>query len=81
VSSSQSITFELTEKEKKHAIKYVEESGLYKNRLSAFIGISRPTLYKLLDEDMDCFTRLKRADAIFCKILIESVSKKTPFLF
>lgn len=72
------ITFELTEKEKELAVKYVEESGLFKNRLADFIGISRPTLYKLLEEDTDFFTRLKRADTIFCKSLIVSVKKKDP---
>ena len=74
----QGVTYELTEENKGYAIKYVEESGLYKNRLSYFLGISRPTLDKLLDEDTDFFTSLKRADAIFCKKLIDAVSKKNP---
>lgn len=73
------ITFELTEESKQHAVKYVEESGLFKNRLADFLGISRPTLDKLLEEDQDFFTSLKRADAIFCKNLITEVKRKNPF--
>lgn len=74
------IPFKLGDKDIEFAIKYVEESGLYKNRLSDFLGISRPTLDKLIDENPDFFTALKRADAIFCKNLVASVSKKNPFL-
>lgn len=73
------ITFELTEESKQHAVKYVEESGLYKNRLADFLGISRPTLDKVLDENPDFFTLLKRSDAVFCKSLIDIVKKKNPF--
>ena len=76
--ATQGITFELTEKEKELAIKYVEESGFYKNRLADYLSVSRPTLYRVLEEDTDFFTRLKRADAIFCKSLIESIKKKDP---
>lgn len=76
--ATQGITFELTEKEKELATKYVEESGFYKNRLADYLGISRPTLYKVLEENDDFFTHLKRADAIFCKSLIESIKKKDP---
>ena len=72
------ITFEVTEETKQHAIKYVEESGLYKTRLADFLGISRPTLDKVLDENPDFFTQLKHADTIFCKSLIELVKKKDP---
>ncbi len=74
------ITFELTEESKQHALKYVEESGFYKNRLADFLSISRPTLDKLLEEDVDFFTSIKRADAIFCKSLIDGVKKKNPYL-
>ncbi len=74
------ITFELSDKDKEFAIKYVESSGLYKNRLADFLGVSRPTLDKVLNEDKDFFTSLKKADAIFCKNLIDVVSKKNPFL-
>lgn len=42
------IPFKLSDKDIEFAIKYVEESGLYKNRLSDFLGISRPTLDKVL---------------------------------
>lgn len=72
------ITFTLTEESRQHSIKYVEKSGLYKSRLADFLTISRPTLDKVLDEDPDFFTTLKRADAIFCKRLIETVAKKNP---
>lgn len=74
------IKFELTDSDKTHAVKYVEESGFYKNRLADFLSISRPTLDKLLEENADFFTALKRADAIFCKSLIEGVKKRNPFL-
>ncbi|HIH13443.1 TPA: hypothetical protein HA242_07005 [Candidatus Woesearchaeota archaeon] len=76
--ATQGITFELTEKEKEFAIKYVEESGFYKNRLADYLGVSRPTVYKLLEEDTNFFTQLKRADAIFCKSLIVAIKKKDP---
>lgn len=78
--ASPGITFLITQSDQEHAIKYVEESGFYKNRLSDFLGISRPTLDKVLEENPDFFTALKRADAIFCKNLVASVSKKNPFL-
>ncbi len=74
------IEYKLTDVDKTHAIKYVEESGLFKNRLADFLGISRPTLDKILEENPDFFTCLKRADAVFCKKLIEIVGKKNPFL-
>ena len=70
--------FELTEKTKQQAIRYVEDSGFFKNRLAAFLGISRPTLDKVFDEEPDFFTQIKRADASFCKNLIAQVSKKNP---
>ena len=72
------IPYVLTEETKEHAIYYVEESGLYKNRLANFLGISRPTLDKVLEENEDFFTSLKRADAQFCKNLIIFVKKKNP---
>jgi hypothetical protein len=72
------VDYVLSEESKGYAIKYVEESGYYKNRLANFLGISRPTLYKVLEEDEDFFTALKRADAVYCKSLIDIVSKKDP---
>lgn len=77
--ATQGVNFELTQEGIQHAIKYVEESGFFKNRLADFLEISRPTLDKILDENPDFFTSLKRADAVFCKNLIESVIKKNPF--
>lgn len=74
------VKFVLTESDKEHALKYVEESGFYKNRLADFLSISRPTLDKVLEEFPDFFTALKRADSIFCQRLIEGVKKKNPFL-
>ncbi|MFC1790096.1 hypothetical protein ACFLZP_01275 [Patescibacteria group bacterium] len=74
----QGVNFELTEENRKYAERYVEESGFYKKRLADFLGISRPTLDKLLNENPDFFTSLKRADSIFCKNLIDIVSKKNP---
>lgn len=72
------ITYELTEETKQQAIRYVEESGYYKNRLAHFLGISRPTLDKILKENEDFFTALKHADSIFCKSLINTAIKKDP---
>ena len=72
------ISYELSENDREYAIKYVEEGGYYKNRLADFLGISRPTLDKLLEENPDFFTALKRADAVFCKSLIDLVKKKNP---
>ena len=74
----QGVTYELTEENKEHAIRYCQQGGFYKNRLADFLGISRPTLDKLLDENPEFFTSLKRADAVFCKNLIDAVSKKNP---
>lgn len=76
--ATQGVAFELTEENREYAVKYVEESGFYKNRLADFLGISRPTLDKLLEENPDFFTSLKRADSVFCKNLIDIVSKKNP---
>jgi len=72
------VSFEITDDIKTFAVKYVEESGFYKNRLADFLGISRPTLDKVLEENNDFFTSLKRADAVFCKSLIDLVKKKNP---
>ncbi|OGH15980.1 MAG: hypothetical protein A3F30_02475 [Candidatus Levybacteria bacterium RIFCSPHIGHO2_12_FULL_37_12] len=72
------VKIELTEKDKEFAIRYVEESGFYKTRLADFLEVSRPTLDKILEENPDFFTSLKRADAVFCKNLIDVVRKKTP---
>ena len=76
--ATQGVTFELTEEIKEYAIKYTEASGFYKSRLADFLGISRVTLDKLLDENPDFFTNLKMADSRFCKMLIERVSLKNP---
>lgn len=76
--ATQGVTFELTEEIVEYAIKYTEASGFYKSRLADFLGISRVTLDKLLDENPDFFTSLKMADAKFCKTLIERVSLKNP---
>lgn len=72
------IIFELSETDREHAIAYVKESGFFKNRLANFLGISRPTLDKILEEDTDFFTSLKRADSVFCKNLIDKVAEKNP---
>lgn len=72
------IPCEITEEAKQHAVKYVEESGLFKNRLADFLSISRPTLDRVLEKNEDFFTALKRADAVFCNKLIAQVSKKDP---
>src|SRR3990172_10553834 len=74
----QGVTYELTEENKDYAVRYCQQGGFYKNRLADFLGISRPTLDKLLEENPDFFTSLKRADAVFCKNLIDVVRKKTP---
>jgi hypothetical protein len=76
--ATQGVTFKLTEEIKGYAVKYAEESGFYKNRLADFLGISRPTLDKILEENPDFFTSLRMADAKFCKMLIEKVSLKNP---
>jgi len=74
----QGVSYELTDEIRQFAIKYVEESGFYKYRLADFLGISRPTFNKVLEENPDFFTALKRADAIFCKNLIDIVRNKNP---
>ncbi|HRN70365.1 MAG TPA: hypothetical protein PLS49_04210 [Candidatus Woesebacteria bacterium] len=72
------VTYKLNDREKQQAIKYVEVSGFYKNRLAFFLSISRPTLDRILEDDKDFFTQVQRADANFCKDLILSVKKKNP---
>ncbi len=72
------VDFILSEESKNLAIKYIEESGFYKGRLADFLGISRPTLNKLLEEYSDLFTAFKRADAVFCKKLIDKVAERNP---
>jgi hypothetical protein len=72
------IIFELTEERKAYAIRYVEEGGLFKSRLADFMEISRPTLDRVLNENPDFFTSLKRANAVFCKTIIDLVKKKNP---
>ena len=74
----QGVTYELTEENKDYAVRYCQQGGFYKNRLADFLGISRPTLDKLLEDNPDFFTALKRADAVFCKNLIDAVSRKNP---
>jgi len=78
VMATPGIPYELTEETKQYAVKYVEESGLFKNRLADFLSISRPTLDRVLEENEDFFTALKRADSVYCKSLIDIVSKKNP---
>lgn len=63
---------------KKLAIRYVAETGFFKNRLAAYLTVSRPTLDKVLEENPDFFTELKAADALYCKELINLVKKKNP---
>jgi hypothetical protein len=72
------IPFELTEESKRQALIYVESSGFFKNRLSNFLSISRPTLDRILEDDNNFFTSIKRADAVFCQSLIDLVKKKNP---
>lgn len=63
---------------KRLAIRYVAETGFFKNRLAAYLTISRPSLDKVLEENPDFFTELKAADALYCKDLINLVKKKNP---
>lgn len=72
------VDYILSEEGKGYAIKYVEESGFCKTRLADFLEISRPTLDKLLEENPDLFASLKRADTVFCKMLIDKVVDKNP---
>ena len=67
-----------SEEVKELSIKYVESSGLFKNRLADYLGVSRPTLDRVLQKDFEFFTSLKRADSRFCQNLIEKVSQKDP---
>ena len=73
------VKFELSLEQKNMAVAYVKATGLFKNRLASFLGISRPTLDKLFEEDPDFFTQVKASDAQFCQSLIESAAKKNPF--
>ncbi len=68
----------LSDKSKELAIKYVEATGFYKNRLAKFLGISRPTLDNIFDNDLEFFTQIELADSIFCKGVIERVRDKNP---
>ena len=68
----------LDENNKKLAIMYVAATGFYKTRLAEYLGISRPTLDKILENDSQFFTALKAADAVFCKNLIINTAKKNP---
>ena len=63
---------------KQLAVKYVVATGFYKSRLAGYLGISRPTLDKILAEDSSFFTTLQAADAVFCKDLIINTAKKNP---
>lgn len=65
-------------KTKELAVKYVVATGFYKSRLAEYLGISRPTLDKILEEDFSFFTTLKAADSVFCKNLILNTAKKNP---
>lgn len=53
-------------------------TGFYKTRLAEYLGISRPTLDKILENDPRFFTVLKAADATFCKDLIINTARKNP---
>lgn len=68
----------LDSRDKKLAIKYVVATGFYKSRLASYLGISRPTLDKILEEDASFFTALKAADSVFCKDLIINTARKNP---
>jgi hypothetical protein len=73
------VKFELTEEQKNMAVAYVKGTGLFKNRLANFLGVSRPTLNRLFEDDPDFFTQVKASDAQFCQNLIEAAAKKNPF--
>ncbi len=68
----------LNSKVKDLAVRYVAETGFFKNRLANYLTISRPTLDKIFEEDPDFFTHIKAADALFCKDLVLEVKKKNP---
>lgn len=68
----------IDKKTKEFAVRYVMETGFYKSRLAGFLGISRPTLDKILEEDKGFFTAIQAANAIFCKDLILQVKRKNP---
>lgn len=53
-------------------------TGFYKSRLASYLGISRPTLDKILKENPSFFTTLQAADSVFCKDLIIRTAKKNP---
>lgn len=68
----------LSDYEKRNAVMYVELCGFRKNRLAKYLGISRPTLDKILKNDDDFFTQIKAANENFCKDLINLVKIKNP---
>ncbi len=68
----------LDKKTKEFAVRYVMETGFFKIRLANFLGISRPTLDKILEEDKGFFTAIQAANAVFCKDLILRVKQKNP---
>ncbi len=68
----------LDPKTKELAIRYVMATGFFKKRLADYLGISRPTLDRILEGNPDFFTQLKAADAVFCKDLVLLTKKKNP---
>lgn len=68
----------LNTKTKELAIMYVMATGFFKKRLADYLGVSRPTLDKILSQDSDFFTQVKAADSVFCKDLVLMTKKKNP---
>lgn len=68
----------LDDKNRELAIRYVVATGFYKNRVASYLGISRPTLDKIFEEDPSFFTQLTAADSVFCKNLIIKTANKNP---
>lgn len=69
---------ELDKKQKELAIQYVKVSGLWKQALADYLGISKPTLLQILKEDDSFLTALQAADAEFRKEIIELTKVKRP---
>lgn len=59
-----------TEQQKHMAIKYVEDSGLYKIRIADLLGVDRKTFDKILKQDKEFKINLDRADSIFFANLV-----------
>ncbi len=62
---------DLTKKQKDLAVQYVKTSGLWKDRLAKYLGVSRKTLYRILKRDQGFDTALQAADAVFCAEIIK----------